>query len=204
MALSDGPRAVPHARRRLQRDPVLAKVIKMVPAGIDIRPSRNRYRSLVEAIITQQLSGHSAGAISKRFRALYDAPYPRPADVLGTPDSRLRETGLSVRKAECIKKISEMIEAGRIRLDRAGRMSDDEVTEMLTQVKGVGRWTAEIFLMFGLGRMDVLPAGDLGLRKGVMLFYGLPDMPSEDDVRRIAEGWRPYRTVATWYIWKAQ
>jgi len=97
-----------------------------------------------------------------------------------------------------------MIEAGHIRLDRAGRMSDDEITEMLTQVKGVGRWTAEIFLMFGLGRMDVLPAGDLGLRKGVMLFYGLPDMPSEDDVRRIAEGWRPYRTVATWYIWKAQ
>jgi len=199
------PGYISKARNHLRRrDPVLAGVMDRVSARFDIRPSRNRYRALVGAIITQQLSGRSAGAISGRFAAMYDAPYPRPADVVATPDSRLRKVGLSVRKIECIKEISRMIEDGRIRLDRAGRMTDDHIKAALTEVKGVGRWTAEIFLMFGLGRPDVLPVGDLGLRKGVMLFYGLPGMPSEDEVEEIAQAWRPYRTIATWYIWKAQ
>ena len=199
------PGFISEARAHLRgADPVLAGVIDMVPATFDIKPSRNRYGALVNAIITQQLSGHSARAISGRFTAMYDAPHPRPADVIATPDSRLRETGLSVRKAETIKEVSVMIEDGRLRLERTGRMTDDQIKDTLTEVKGIGRWTAEMFMIFGLGRADVLPVGDLGLRKGVMRFYRLRGMPSEDRVEEIAEAWRPYRTVATWYIWKAQ
>lgn len=200
-----GTSTISEALRHLRSsDPVLAGVMDAVPEKFGMAPSRNRYASLVEAIVTQQLSGRSARAISGRFRKLYDAPYPKPADVLATPSPILRRAGLSVRKVECIKEISQMIEDGRIRLNKTGRMSDEEIKEMLIQVRGVGRWTVEIFLMFGLGRMDVLPVGDLGLRKGVRRFYNLPKMPSEDEVERIGKRWRPYRTVATWYIWKAQ
>lgn len=190
--------------RHLRRDPVLARVIDEVSIEFDIKPSRNRYRSLVESIITQQLSGHSAAAISTRFKELYTSRYPRPADVACTPDSRLRESGLSWRKIECIKEISRRIDAREVRLDKLVGMSDGEIMDTLTQVRGIGRWTAEIFMIFGLGRVDVLPAGDLGLRKGIKIFYAMSEMPSEDEVERIARMWRPYRTVATWYIWKAQ
>ena len=192
------------ALRHLQRDTVLNRVMKSVSIEFDIKPSRNRYRSIIEAIITQQLSGSSAGAISKRFRSMYDKPYPRPSDVAATPHARLKATGLSVRKAYCIREISQMIDSGQIPLDKTCRMQDDQIMQMLTEVKGIGRWTVEIFLMFGLGRPDVLPVGDLGLRKGVKIFYGLSEMPSEDQVEKIAEAWRPYRSIATWYIWKAQ
>lgn len=192
------------ALRHLRRDPILARVIDMVPTKFEIKPSRNRYRSLIESIITQQLSGHSAAAISTRFKGLYALRYPRPADVVNTPDSKLRESGLSWRKIECIKEISKKIDAHEIRLDRLNSMPDEEIIDTLVQVRGIGRWTAEIFMIFGLGRVDVLPVGDLGLRKGVKIFYSMSEMPSEDEVKEIAHGWSPYRTVATWYIWKAQ
>lgn len=195
------PSAIKHLRNS---DPVLAGVIDAVSEQFAMPPSRNKYRSLVEAIVTQQLSGHSARAISGRLKKMYNAPYPKPVDLLATPDSKLREAGLSIRKIECIKKISQMIEDKQIRLDKTANMSDEEIKDILIQVKGIGRWTVEIFLMFGLGRMNVLPVGDLGLRKGVKLFYGLPEMPTEDTVEKIAKAWEPYKSVATWYIWKAQ
>lgn len=210
-------KTVSKAIRHLKRDPILAEIIKTSPGKFEITQYTSKYQALIEAIIAQQLSGHSAGAISKRFKAMHGAvddgdgdgdnvasAYPKPSDVAETSHSELRKTGLSIRKAECIREISQMIRGRHIRLENTARMSDDQIIEMLTQVRGVGRWTAEIFLMFGLGRANVLPAGDLGLRKGVMMFYDLPEMPSEDTVRKMAEKWRPYRTIATWYIWKAQ
>ena len=198
------PKKMSRAKRHLKKDHTLAKVIKMAPGAFDITPSADKYQAITKAIITQQLSGHSAGAISSRFKALYKTPYPRPDDVAKTPHSKLKKTGLSIRKAECIKDVSQMIVDGQISLEKAAEMPDEEIIKMLTQVRGIGRWTAEVFLMFGLGRMDVLPAGDLGLRKGIMKFYNLAEMPSEDMVREIAKAWSPYRTMATWYIWKAQ
>lgn len=180
---------------------MLGGIIDTISVEFDIKPSRNRYRALVEAIITQQLSGSSAGVISKRFRSIYQGAYPRPADVAATSHARLKSTGLSVRKVQCILEISQMIHGGQIPLGQTGRMSDEQ---MLTQVKGVGRWTVEIFLMFGLGRPDVLPVGDLGLRKGIRKFYKISDMPSEDRMEKVAEAWHPYRSIATWYICKAQ
>lgn len=196
---------IAEALKHLRSDPVIAEIIDNVPQKFAMRIIRNKYRALVEAIITQQLSGHSASAISNRFKELYDAPpYPKPADVLATPDAMLKKTGLSVRKVECIKEISQRINDRQIKLENTNKMSDMAICDMLTETKGIGRWTAEMFLIFGLGRTDVLPVGDLGLRKGVRIFYNLQEMPSEETVEKIAEKWRPYRTIATWYIWKAQ
>jgi DNA-3-methyladenine glycosylase II len=163
---------------------------------------KNPYKSLVEAIITQQLSGKAADTISKRFRRIYGR-FPKPVDVIRTPDSKLRAAGLSGMKVSYIKDLSTKIESGEIRMSSLKNMTDGEVVEHLTQVKGIGRWTAEMFLIFSLGRLDVLPVGDLGLRKGIQRLFSLPDLPEEDEIEDIAEKWRPYRTVATWYIWKS-
>lgn len=195
---------ITNALKHLRKDPVLAEIINNAPRKFEIKTSRNKYRALVEAIITQQLSGNSASAISTRFKALYNTPYPKPEDVVATPNYKLKKTGLSIRKVECIKELSQRIKKGQIKLENTNKMSDAEINNMLTEIKGIGRWTVEIFLIFGLGRTDVLPVGDLGLRKGIKIFYNLQEMPSEDIVEKIAEKWRPFRTIATWYIWKAQ
>ncbi|MGI0004624.1 MAG: DNA-3-methyladenine glycosylase family protein [Candidatus Nitrosotenuis sp.] len=185
----------------LKRDRRLAKVIRNVgPHKITV--VKNPYESLVEAIITQQLSGKAADSISKRFREIYGR-FPKPADVIKTPNSKLRSAGLSGMKASYIKDLSKKIETKEIRINSLKNMTDGEVVEHLTQVRGIGRWTAEMFLIFSLGRLDVLPVGDLGLRKGVQRLYSLSDLPEEDEIEEIAEKWRPYRTIATWYIWKS-
>ncbi len=195
---------ITYALKHLRKDPILAKIIDNTSIEFEIKVTRNKYRALTKAIITQQLSSHSANAISERFKSLYNTPYPKPIDVVATSNSKLKRTGLSDRKIECIKEVSKRIKDGRLKLDHTSKMPDDIVIDMLTEIKGIGRWTAEIFLIFGLGRKDVLPVGDLGLRKGIKLFYNLSDMPSTEIVETIAERWRPYRTIATWYIWKAQ
>lgn len=163
---------------------------------------RNPYKSLVEAIITQQLSGKAAESISKRFKKLF-GKFPKPADVLKMSDSKIRSTGISSMKVRYIKDLSKRIEEGELKLTSLSKMTDDEIIQHLTQVKGIGRWTAEMFLIFSLGRLDILPVGDLGLKKGMQKIYRLPNLPKEDEIERLAEKWRPYRTVATWYIWKS-
>ena len=186
----------------LKKDPKLAKVIDMV-GRYQIKLTRNRYESLVEAIITQQLAGSAAKSISKKFRGLYKARFPKPIDVIKTPDSKLRKTGLSGMKIKFIKELSKKIESKELKLNTLSRLSDEEIVTHLTQVKGIGRWTAEMFLIFTLGRQDILPVGDLGLKKGIQLLYSMPELPKEDAMEEIAESWRPYRTVATWYLWKS-
>ena len=190
------------AIRYLKKDPKLAKVIDMV-GRYQIKLTRNRYESLVEAIITQQLAGSAAKSISKKFRGLYKARFPKPIDVIKTPDSKLRKTGLSGMKIKYIKELSKKIESKELKLNTLSRLSDEEIITHLTQVKGIGRWTAEMFLIFTLGRQDILPVGDLGLKKGIQLLYSMPELPKEDAMEEIAESWRPYRTVATWYLWKS-
>ena len=190
------------AIRVLKKDPKLAKIINHV-GKYQIRTSRNYYESLVEAIITQQLAGSAAKAISNRFRSLYGKLFPKPIDVINTSDSKLRKTGLSRMKIEYIKELSKAIEAKKLKMRSISKLSDEEVIEQLTQVKGIGRWTAEMFLIFSLGRMDVLPVGDLGLRKGIQLYNSAEELPNAVEMEKLAEKWRPYRTVATWYIWKS-
>ena len=190
------------AIRYLKKDPRLGKVIKRV-GKYQIRLTRNRYESLVEAIITQQLAGSAAKSISKRFRGLYKARFPKPIDVIKTSDSKLRKSGLSGMKIKYIKELSKKIESKELKLNTLSRLSDEEIIFQLTQVKGIGRWTAEMFLIFTLGRQDIFPVGDLGLKKGIQQLYSMPELPKEDSMEEIAESWRPYRTVATWYLWKS-
>ncbi len=190
------------AIRVLKKDPKLAKIINHV-GKYQIRTSRNYYESLVEAIITQQLAGSAAKAISNRFHSLYGKSFPKPIDVINTSDSKLRKTGLSRPKIKYIKELSKAIEAKKLKMHSLPRLKDEEVIEQLTQVKGIGRWTAEMFLIFSLGRMDVLPVGDLGLRKGVQRYNSADELPNTAEIEKLAERWRPYRTVATWYLWKS-
>ena len=186
----------------LKKDPKLASIINIV-GEYQITTINNHYESLIEAIITQQLAGSAAKAISKRFRSLYGKRFPKPIDVLKTSDSKLRKTGLSGMKVTYIKELSKNLESKKLKLRSFSRLSDEEVVEQLTQVKGIGRWTAEMFLIFSLGRMDVLPVGDLGLRKGVQLYKSSSELPNAAEIEKLAEKWRPYRTVATWYLWKS-
>lgn len=191
-----------NAIRVLKKDPKLFKIINEV-GKFQIKTTRNYYESLVEAIITQQLAGSAAKAISNRFRDLYDRRFPKPIDVINTPDSKLRRVGLSRPKIKYIKELSRYIESKKLNMRSLSKLSDEEVIEHLTQIKGIGRWTAEMFLIFSLGRMDVLPVGDLGLRKGIQMYNASDDLPNAVEIERLAEKWRPYRTVATWYIWKS-
>jgi DNA-3-methyladenine glycosylase II len=158
---------------------------------------------LVEAIITQQLSSKAADSISARFQAIY-GKFPKPSDVIGTSDVKLRKAGLSYMKVSYIKDLSKKVESKELRLAYMKNLSDEEVIVQLTQVKGIGRWTAEMFLIFSLGRLDVLPIGDLGLKKGIRNLYSLKELPEKEQIERIAEKWRPYRSVATWYLWRSQ
>jgi len=190
------------AIRVLKKDPKLAKIINHV-GKYQIRTSRNYYESLVEAIITQQLAGSAAKAISNRFHSLYGKSFPKPIDVINTSDSKLRKTGLSRPKIKYIKELSKAIESRKLRMRSLSILKDEEVIEQLTQVKGIGRWTAEMFLIFSLGRMDVLPVGDLGLRKGIQRYNSADELPNAAEIEKLAERWRPYRTVATWYLWKS-
>ena len=185
----------------LKKDPKLAKIICQV-GEYEISLVKNPYRSLIDAIITQQLSGAAADSISRKFQKLYQR-YPKPIDVINTSDSRLRSAGLSRMKVTYIKDLSEKIQSKELRIGSLKDKSDEEAISHLTQVKGIGRWTAEMFLIFSLGRLDVLPVGDLGLKKGIQRLYSMPDLPEKEKIEEIAEKWRPYRTVATWYIWKS-
>jgi len=190
------------ARRLLaRRDPVLRDLMRRHgPCGLADSQHTDPFRALVRAIISQQLSTRAAHTIATRFEALFDR-FPTPAQVAATPDPLLRSVGLSGQKIRYLKDLSRRIDEGSLPLQTLDRMSDEEVIEALTQVKGIGRWTAEMFLMFRLHRPDVLPVGDLGIVKAVQRAYGFRSVPSPKRLMRLGEAWRPYRSVACWYLW---
>lgn len=184
-------------------DPVLARIIEQV-GGYRPAMRPERFPSLTRAIIFQQLAGRAALAIMKRFVALYPGrKFPTPQQVLDTPITRLRKAGLSTAKARYIKELAAAVAEGRLNFRRFPKMQDEEIIEELTQVPGIGRWTAEMFLMFNLGRPDVLPVGDLGFRNAVMKAYELKEHPSAKEIHAIAENWRPHRSAAVWYLWQS-
>jgi DNA-3-methyladenine glycosylase II len=169
----------------------------------DLTPETDYYRSLTRAIIYQQLSGKAAKTISDRFIALYHGKnYPSPEDVLKTNHEILRSVGLSNAKAKYIKNISRAFLDGSIDYKNLRNLSNDAIMEKLVAIKGVGPWTAQMFLMFTLNRLDVFPSGDLGVQKGFQQYFKLKKLPTPKTMTQRAEKWIPFRTVASLYFWK--
>lgn len=193
-----GPAAVVHLRRA---DPALARIIDAVgPFRMARRPEA--FQALARAIISQQLAGRAALAIYQRFAKLFPGVrFPTPRQVADATQQTLKSVGLSRQKILYLKDLAARIADGKLNFRHLGRMEDEAVVAQLTRVKGIGRWTAEIFLMFTLGRPDVLPADDLGLRNAVASAYGMRAAPTAKELRLLAERWRPYRSAAVWYFW---
>lgn len=188
-------------RALLRRDPVLAPVLRRY-GSCNLLPSGDPYRALLHSIIYQQLAGAAASAIEGRFRALFRGRLPKPAALLDAADSELRSAGLSRQKIAALRGVAQAFADGTLSDRRLYKMSDEAVVETVTQLRGIGEWTAHMLLMFSLGRPDVLPVGDYGVRKGAMQLYGLKDLPKPSELESLAEPWRPYRSVAAWYLWR--
>lgn len=168
----------------------------------EFRKESNYFEALVRAIVYQQLSGKAASTIYKRFKDLFSGDnYSLPKKVLAKPHESLRSSGLSNQKAAYIHNIANAFDSGAVN-QNIDSLKDEKIIEKLTTIKGVGTWTAEIFLMFTLNRPDVFPVTDLGIRKGLQLFCGLDDLPDPDFMIKTAAPWRPYRTLASWYLWR--
>ena len=196
-----------HAATRAlaRRDAVLRPVIKKYGA-CRIEKHTRYFETMVGSIISQQLSTKAAATIQARFVALYpSAKRLDPERIAATPATELRAVGLSLQKAGYIKDLAAKTHDGTLRFNGLAKMSDDEVIEMLTQVKGIGVWTAHMFLIFSLGRLNVLPVGDLGVRKGIQNLYHLERLPDAAEIEAIADvnNWSPYASVASWYLWRS-
>ena len=186
-------------------DKVLARLIKKVgPCTLKLK-RRPPFQALVTAVTHQQLNGTAAMTILKRVVAIYPGKrFPTPKDLLATPDERLRAAGLSRAKTAAIKDLADKTISGVVPTLRAvSKMTDAELIERITNVRGVGPWTVEMLLMFTLGRPDVLPVTDFGVRKGFAVTYGLSDLPKPKELLAHGERWRPHRTTAAWYLWRA-
>lgn len=187
-------------------DPRLGELIARAGAfTMRPEPTQSLFGALVEAIVYQQLSGKAAETILGRVVAIYrPRRFPRPVDILDTPADRLRAAGLSAAKTAAIKDLAARTLDGTVpTMARVRRMSDEEIIERLTTVRGIGRWTVEMLLLFRLGRPDVLPLGDLGVRKGFARAFNRRVLRDPLVLSRRAERWRPYRSVASWYLWRA-
>jgi len=185
-------------------DPVMAGLIRRI-GPVTLKARRlPPFQSLVRAIVYQQLSGKAAETIFGRFQALFGhRNFPSPEQVLKIAPEELRTAGLSRPKAIYIRGVGEHAVAGRLpSLAACDDLTDAEIVEQLTAIKGVGRWTAEMFLMFNLGRPDVLPVHDLGVRKGYQIAYGKRKLPEPESLERFGARWKPHRTAAAWYLWR--
>jgi len=183
-------------------DPILSDLIGQV-GPCRLARSRNHFLTLVEAIVWQQLSWHAALAIHDRLLTTIGKRRPTPADILETPERRMRKAGLSRQKTAFLKDLSLFFAEDRFPKRRLGRLNDEEIIDLLTRVKGIGRWTAEMFLIFGLNREDVFPFGDLVIRKAIGNRYGVEEFNKRSEIEPIADRWRPYRSIATWYLWQS-
>ena len=193
-------------KRLKAADPKLAAIIERVgPFRLRLEVERGPYESLFEAVVYQQLSGRAAATILGRAKALFEAGrFPTPREILDTPADLLRTAGLSRPKIAALKDLALKALGGGIPCHAAlERMGDEEIVERLTEVRGVGRWTVEMLLIFRLGRPDVLPLQDYGLRRGFSVMLGRKAVASPQQLARRGERWRPFRTVASWYLWRA-
>jgi 3-methyladenine DNA glycosylase/8-oxoguanine DNA glycosylase len=188
-------------------DPVLARLIDEVgPLGLRTKETGSVFGALAEAIVYQQLTGKAAATIYGRVCALF--PKSRngftPKHILGAGDEALRAAGLSRAKTAALRDLAERTQSGELpTLAKVRRMDDDAIVEALTKVRGIGRWTVEMLLIFRLGRTDVLPVDDYGVRKGYAIAFGRKELPAAKDLARYGEKWKPWRSVASWYLWRA-
>ncbi len=203
---------MPRIRRELldaaaevaRRDRKMARVIDDVgpPDLRRGRPRQEHFAELVRSVCYQQLAGAAARAIHGRFLELFDGG-PTPEAVLALTERRIRSVGLSASKTRTIRDLARHVVEGEVELDRVARLSDDKIVAELTAVWGIGRWTAEMFLIFQLGRLDVWPVDDFGVRKGYGRIHRLNPAPTAKELEPLGERYRPYRTVAAWYCWRA-
>jgi len=201
-----GPAGVLAARRHLMRqDADLAALIRRVGrCGLQVDRAREPYESLIRAIAYQQLHGRAAEAILGRLVALAPAPFPEPDWLLAQPEEALRACGFSGSKIRAMHAVCEGRLSGLVPTRRqAARLADEALIERLVSLRGIGRWTVEMLLIFTLGRMDVMPVDDFGVREGYRRIKALDAQPKPKELARLTEGWAPYRTIASWYLWRA-
>jgi len=188
-------------------DQVLRRLIDErgpIDPNSDRRASRpDPYEALARAIVGQQLSTKAARSIWDRLVENLGGAFPPPADLLAADPERIRGAGISRPKVGFLRDLAERVEDGRLDLAGLVELADEDVVAALTEIKGIGRWTAEMFLIFHLGRPDVISTGDLGIRRAVQIAYGLDDLPGPTDLERIADPWRPHRTLACLYLWRS-
>jgi DNA-3-methyladenine glycosylase II len=191
----------------MRADKVLRRVMEgrgPIDPSTDRRGSRpDPYEALARAIVGQQLSTKAAASIWNKVLELFDGETPEPGALLRRRPATLRKAGLSNAKVAFLRDLAERVGDGRLDLNRLRELPDEDVIAELIEVKGIGRWTAEMFLIFHLARPDVVSTGDLGIRKAVQLAYGLDELPGPEDLERIAEEWRPHRTLACLYLWRS-
>jgi DNA-3-methyladenine glycosylase II len=185
-------------------DPILQPIIAQA-GPCTIKPHTDYYPALVGEIIGQQLSVKAARAIRTRFEASFGGHTPTPQQILSKSLEELRATGISWAKAKYVHDLAQHIEAGELQFDHLDALNNDEVIAELTAVKGIGVWTAHMFLMFCMGRTDVLPVGDLGIRNGIRKLYGFADAPTPEQITSLAatNSWHPYESIASWYVWQS-
>ncbi len=203
MSLTDKEKWHAGIRHLKSRDRVLAKLIDKV-GPFDFQLEKGYYESLVGAIIFQQLAGSAAQAILNRFKQLYRGRTPRPEKYLTTSNAKLRSAGLSPQKISYIRDLCQRMVKGQLDLEALKNERDEEVVRQLDAVRGIGRWTAEMFLIFVLGRTDVLPVDDLGLQKAAKRIYKLHKLPSNERFDKLAKSWHPYCSIATLYLWRSR
>ena len=184
-----------------EKDAVMAGVIRRV-GPFKLKRNQHYFQVLCKAIVGQQISTKAAESINHRFRNLFTGNWPTPKKLQGLTEKQLREAGLSGQKVKYMKDLSRKFIDKTVRPHRMAYQDNEEIIRQLTEVYGIGRWTAEMFLIFSLSRMDVLPVGDLGLRAGVKLLYNMRAMPSPERVRVLGKKWQPFATVGTWYTWR--
>ena len=186
-------------------DPAMARLVERFgPVALPVRRvPGGHFAALAAAIVYQQLAGRAAAAIHGRFVALFEDGTPTPEHVVVMPDDVLRSAGLSGSKAASIRDLAERVVDGRLRLDDLPRRSDEQVIERLVTVRGIGRWTAEMFLIFTLGRLDVWPVDDYGVRTGFARAHAMAELPAPRELAARGEIYRPWRSVAAWYCWRA-
>lgn len=187
-----------------KKDRVLAKIIGRFGKIRSNWGPTDSYEAIVESFIYQQIAGSAADAILKKFEGLYGGRLPSPQEFLKTPESRVRSAGVSPQKYSYIKDLCERLVHGDLDLKSLAELPDEEVIVILDDVRGIGRWTAEMFLMFSLKRVNVFPMDDLGIQNAVRRAYGLKRLPSRRKMQSISERWSPYKSIASLYLWRSQ